>query len=412
MSLELKLKYRDVDIDKVLSIPLYGKITSNIYKSIFHNNELKIKTHGGNILIVYTHARSMRNDFLQIIENLYDEIQVLFPTVAFDEPIVSLKEIYKLLLKISESLSLFRILPGGLFRRISLIIMIAATKRNIDNTFSFLEKVKFDILVTFCDAYEKDNIIAQCGNLMKKITVTLQHGNYHISDLDVPENMALKNLVSNYMCAWSEATCDEYSKVNKKNTKLVPLGSLRTVSDFVEYDINELIKNQTNRLICLMLNADNDLDVNVRMIKITNEFCASKNFTYCIRYHPRNKKHFYSQFLNKSFVGEFNLSHNHMMLFSIIYTSGVMIELLSKGQLFFMYQDQNVPQIFRQNVMTFINQHELYDLYKWVYSYKLESVEKMNSMRGYFVSTVDVKMKYLKFFKEIQDEILGKNYDL
>jgi hypothetical protein len=404
MKKNMCVKYRNVDIDRVLSIPRYGSVWRNIYKAIFHFDQFDKGNVNSDILVLYSHIRSKRLDYFQIIENLTSILQNLSLTLVIAQPRISFIDKLKLVRHVFGSLSSLGKIEGSFAYKLSQVLLIARAKTTIDSTLFFLIRADFKVLVTFCDAHFSDNILVQCARYMGKKTVTLQHGQYHINDKDVPENMALMNLESDYLCAWGRATCDEFKKVKNTTTTVIPLGSLSSLSGVSrEFSLNDFQKIESNKTICLMLNADNCYSSNIKMVKIVEEFCGSCDYSYCVRFHPKNIKSLYEDHFNVCYLGEWNEEMESHVGFSIIYTSGVMIDLLIRGEIFFLFHDESksTPDLFQQDLITFENCQQLMDLKDRMFNGRHKNLIYMNSLRDYFVNTKNVDHAYEDFFSKL-----------
>jgi hypothetical protein len=394
--------YRGVGISKVLAIPLYGSMISNVYKAIFHCNSFDKQPVASSICVIYSHQRSGRNDYFQIAANLVESIKVLSPAFVVMQARMSIVDKIRLLVHFIKSMPVFFKLQGSLLYKLYLVLLIARVRVNIDYAMKFLEQSNIDIVVTFCDAYDLDNIITQCANNLNKTTITLQHGQYCIDKRDVPENMALSNLVSDYLCAWGQATCDEFAKVNNDATVLVSLGSLRSEThNQKHYTVDAITQSKNSNIICVMLNADNCLTSNIEMLQATIEFCALNNYQYCVRFHPKNYQPNYAEFVNNKFFIEYQDVEVTAIAFSIIFTSGVMVELLSQGELFFLYENSTTPNLFQQNLLSFTSPKQLELLVDRLYRDNITSAKELNLLKKYFINTNDVNKNYLTFFNNL-----------
>jgi hypothetical protein len=384
----------------VLSIPLYGKILSNIYKAIFQFDEIEVKDINSEVLIVYTHKRSKREDYFEIIESLCEILKETSLALVVTIPKRSIQDKVRLFKHFISSLGLIRTLEGGIAQKCYKILLIARVKVNIDQVSQFLDKAEFKVLVTFCDAYDLDNILTQYARKIGKTTVTLQHGQYSLSKVDIPENMALNNLASDYLCAWGHATHSEFSKVNNHITTILPLGPLRFLNERIEpFSEQNICSSESKQIICVMLNADNCLRINLKMIELATHHCKQTLTKYCVRFHPKNNNARYLPHFGSEYVGEYNDSKASVIRFSIIYTSGVMIELLMRGELFFLFQNDETPELFRRDLLGFSTVSELTERVSSLFSNKEVSATKLNALRDYFVNTTNVKKGYYDFFK-------------
>ncbi len=390
--------YKGVDLNKVLAIPLYASVASNIFKIIFHSSTLDSSGVESKVLVVYAHARSNRKDYLQIVTNLLKYIRRCSPSYIAVSSKPSLSEKLAIIRHLPQSVKSVRELKESIWYRCYLALMISRVRANIDEAYVFLNKSNIKVLVSFCDAYYADNILAQCANNLGKITVTLQHGQYAIMGHDCPENLALKNLVSDYLCAWGEATCDEFSKVGNKKTRVIPLGTLRSYKGrYAEYTQESLSEAESKGMLCLMLNADNLVSQNKKMIRIMNDFCDTNNMKYVVRFHPKNKKSYYINLFGVSYLGLFDGDESRIA-FSVAYTSGVIVESLVRGELFFLYQDDLSPEVFKKEVIAFSSSEELKEKVSGAYRNKRVVVNELNNVRDFFIETRNVKERYGSFF--------------
>jgi hypothetical protein len=394
--------YKGIDISKVLAITLYGRAISNTYKAIFHSNRFDKQQVISDLCVIYSHKRSGRTDYFQIMENLISYTKELAPEFVVMQPKTSLVDKYLLIKQLFLAGACLSKLEGSLLQRLYLFLLVARVRVNIDYIFSFLEKSNIKVVVTFCDAHDIDNIITQCANKLNITTVTLQHGQYCIAKADTAENMALANLTSNYLCAWGPATCDEFRSVDNSFTKTVSLGSLRAEANSNSpYSTKNIVASKTKNIICVMLNADNCLNSNIEMIKIINDFCLLNSYKYCVRFHPKNNQQHYQHFFKKGYYLKYGDVESNAIAFSIIFTSGVMVELLIKGQLFFLYQDETTPELFQQKSLSFTTSEQLMLMCARLYKNIEKGVDELNGIKEYFINTDEVKANYLTFFKDI-----------
>jgi hypothetical protein len=396
------IKYRSIDIAKVLAIPLYGTMTSNIYKAIFHFNSFGEQQRSTEIYIIYSHHRSGRSDYFQITANLAECIEELSPAFIVMQSSMSLLDKFRLLKHFCMGIVDFSELKGSLINRLYHLLLFARVKVNVDYTMAYLEESAPKVVVTFCDAHDFDNVITQCANKLNIKTVTLQHGQYFIDTVDTPENMALSNLSSNYFCAWGQATCDEFKNIDNGLTKAVSLGSLRREThQKIAYTGNAILESKSENIICVMLNADNCIESNIEMLKTIIEFCEVNCYQYCIRFHPKNNKSNYIEFFKNEYFVEYQNVERSKIAFSTIFTSGVMVELLSQGQLFFIYQNATTPKLFQQGLLAFKGGDQLKLMVENLYEDSTQSAKELNYLKDYFINASQVKTNYLTFFEEL-----------
>lgn len=391
--------YKGVNLDQVLAVPLYASVVSNALKAVLYSNSLDDNGADCDVLVVYTHARSNRQDYLQIVTNLVSYIRKLSPKLIVMSSKFSLNDKVALIKHFIRSVGLLNTLKGSTLYRFYLILMVARAKVNIDQVYTFLQKNNCKIVVSFCDAHDCDNILAQCANKLGKITVTLQHGQYIILGHDCAENMALTNVVSDYLCAWGEATCCEFNKVGHKIPKAVPLGSLRSFNELSRpYTVSSLKQAENKPLLCLMLNADIQSSQNEKMIEIINGFCDSSKMQYIVRFHPKNNKSHYTKLFGQCYLGPCSEVNKSDVVFSVAYTSGVMVEQLILGELVFLYQDEFSPDVFKQEIIGFKDSRQLEDKVFSIYRNKSFAASELNKVRDFFIESKNVDKGYHSFF--------------
>jgi len=395
--------YRGVDVDKALKIPRYGEVHSNFYKSLFTRIRIK-RFNSSKIIIIYFYCESERMDFDAAINALLNHLKVLNPVkvdawrefVIF-EKFTFLKHLFAKSNKSTKG-------KETLIKRLVDRLMVARVKTNVDYVYETMSSKDYDVIVTFSDAHEYDNTLSQCVQNMQKTTVTLQHGQYLVSNNPVPENELLSNIVSDYFCAWGRATCDEFYKVNN-SAKIKILGPLGKDENKTTIKLQYLpLEIGVTKVACLMLNADNSFKKNVDMILLVNNWCLKSKWSYCVKYHPKNNKSLYEKHFGKDFLGSMEENSELEISFSIVYTSGVVVELLILRKAFLIYCDEDTPDIYQNKLICFNAVDQLESrVIELTMSKSL--CQNMERMRDYFVETKDIKNNYLNFFKEINSEI-------
>ena len=393
------INYRHVDLAKVLAIPLYGNVMSNMYKAFFHQRSFDECGVHADICVIYSFRSLGRADYDEIIDNLLKILKSLSPVLVVVGSSKGLHDKIKLLNHFFASLPLINQIQGSSLRKLSTLLLIARAKVSIDSTISFLEYSDIKIVVTFCDAHDTDNIIAQCANNAGMTTITLQHGQYCIDQQDNPENMALSNICSDYFCAWNQATCDEFAKVSTGTSSAKAMGSLKSLL-FGEalYCVEELAKAKNKNVICVMLNADNSVASNVEMLKVSVAYCESQSYQFCIRFHPNNVFDNYSEFLRSEHFVQYD-QHTDDIAFTLAYTTGAIVEILKSGSLLFLYHDSEVPEIFKDIFFSFQGVGELEMLVQSIFEDPEKGISAFNNVRSRFVSCGSVHSNYLEYFK-------------
>jgi hypothetical protein len=286
--------------------------------------------------------------------------------------------------------------------KVQVSFLLARAIVNVDYVDKVLKVQKFNVLVTFCDAFDIDNTLAQVAKKYGIITATLQHGQYHVLDYDVPENLALNNLVSDYLLSWGQATKTEHLAKCSNNTSIIPLG----ICD-PEYSVTTpfvLGNNNKKNVLRIMLNADNYFEQNIKMIKLGLSFCQKNKLFFTIQFHPKNNKQKYLDIVNGD-TNYKNEIHSSDVFFSITYTSGVLVKLLVKGEYFILFKDECTPSLFIDSLPCFVNLDELQ-----LYFYSLSTldnmyIDTMTKAQSYFIAKGDALKNHRMFIQGILGRI-------
>lgn len=385
-------RYKNIDIKKAISALTYSGFLSLCYKIIFGQFCYRKIDTSRDVMVFYSYIDANRDDYDDLINSFYDFIPVN------EKELIILKRKFK-----------FQFLFKFIFMFIKTIVehknvivspscsknifLISLAKVNIDAIEVMLDDIDVKLVVTFCDALFEDSLITQVAKEKGIKTATLQHGQYHIVNKDVPENLALNNLVSDYLFSWGKATVNEYkSKVNGP-TKVVPVGICSN-----SYRISKNYANNSNEKYSfngfkVLLNADNNYEQNVSMIKCIIDYCDSSKLTFSIQFHPKNDKNKYLPLLNKTlnFIDGKYETKNRL---SILYTSGVLVKLLSNAENFLLFKTSETPDIFKNSIPGFCDQNSFIKVLNFYLNDKQRYLVVMDDAQKYFIADGDSADNY------------------
>jgi len=396
------IKYKSVNLSKSIAIPKARPMYVNIIRSAFFGGRILIDREmesGQDILIFYSHSDSRRDDYDEIIHNL-DKLLEGFSKTRVIYRSFFLRGFFSFLKHVYNNLLLFKKFSGKWCERVEVLFLISRAMSIVDEIEEFYQKSDYKVVVTFSDAHFIDSLFTQFAKKKEAKTVTLQHGQYFLSQNNMIENFVLENMESDFFCCWGGKTSKELDKVGI-DTKAVLLGSLRNYSrNIVMYDKRVVEQLCSSKVICIMLNADNCESSNVALIEVMNAFAKNHEYRYIIRYHPKNNKRLYEKFFSDSFAGVYGECPIGKIAFSVVYTSGVLVEILCRGELFFIFKDIELPEIFEIDGITFSSHTELSVC---IQSLKLssEKVQKFNEIKAEFIVGGDNKGNYRAFFKKL-----------
>lgn len=396
-------KIDNIDYSKVMALELYIESIFYLFKvlieTIFFKQELNFKENkNSKILVWYAHSDSKRRDTDYII-NKYKEI--LNETFEFDE--VNLKRKIDFL---------------GVIPRICLIIKVIFKLRK--KTIKFSDKIyvatllskymwfksrlnldtkKYKLLTTFFDGHKYDNLVTQIfkNNLIK--TSTLQHGQYRYlskKQEDVDREV-YENFISDYLFAWGEKTKEEFLKYGIAEERIKVLGALKPYS----FNINKS-QQVVDNVFGVILDGENNIESNVKMIKLANTISTKNNIDYILRCHPKNNFKFYKKYTNENCIGLFkNMENNEYfskVKYSICHMTGVYNELLMFEHPFFVYKDERLADIFDNDLNT-IEDYESFILKEDL------NLSEIYNLKKSFNNYKNIKENYLKAVEKILSEV-------
>lgn len=211
---------------------------------------------------------------------------------------------------------------------------------------NFIEEVKklnldkYDSLITYHDAKPFDNIITQIYNEQKKITITLQHGQYYYKESEKSLDVVnYENFISKYMLIWGEYTKKELIKAGIDSNRMIICGFPKFIENR-NNNINEIDRN----IFGILLDGPQHTKSNKDMIIMANNIAKKINKKFIIKLHPAIKIDEFYKLIDKEYL-KYIVDKNESIEeyatkidFSIVHASSVYTELCAMESTVFRYE--------------------------------------------------------------------------
>ncbi len=172
-------------------------------------------------------------------------------------------------------------------------------------------------VVTFCDTWAIESVVAQkcCQDGMN--TATLQHGN----GTEIMYGSSSDYYLTNSML--SKKNCI-YAGIPEKS--VVVVGPMKYAGEAFEYADNLKV-----RKIGIVFDGAHNFDNNVEMLQIVHAAAMNKEITCCIRFHPNNRREDYQPYLFETDVIYDNLNDFEKDIdICIVYNSSMYTDMIYK----------------------------------------------------------------------------------
>lgn len=404
-----------INYGRVIAIETYDisikSIAKELIKLFVFNYKINITGNkNSNICLFYSLRSANRSDYNYII-NLFKES---ITDVKFIDLIAykSVTKIFRKIILLIKNIVKFKLNNVD----DAIISSIVATRYMILNK-EINKKDLFkgiNLLCTFCDAHGADNLVTQIANNNNITTVTLQHGQYRIlsNGNEIADAEAYENFISDYMLTWGQATIDEFKKVGISQNRLIRAGALKPFS----FNNKKQIQKDTN-MFGVILSGEIYRESNIKIIKLANEIAKKYNKTYCLRLHPKNNSKIYMKYCDTNYLSEVicgieNWEYIEKVEFSLIFMTGVFVELLSYNSPIFIYQDSNLEDVFKIEHFCVKSIKEFDDIYEQYMHNKKEFLKKQYDKYHYFNEAGNITENYKDAIQYILENIKRDDGDL
>lgn len=213
-------------------------------------------------------------------------------------------------------------------RYIHSLIKFYFVSRKID---SLTDLNKYNLLVTFCDAYPEESFVANLFKWKGKTAATLQHGAFSAwreNEL-INSGVELRAFSSNYMLCWNKLTIDEAARCGIPSERMKVVGILGYVKD----QPDDWICPNTNTF-GVVIGHESFEDENLKLIECANRIAKLKGMGYYLKLHPNYDEHYFDDKVSiKYYRGTIKKGipiavYANMVDFSLVGSSSVYLELV------------------------------------------------------------------------------------
>ena len=260
---------------------------------------------------------------------------------------------------------------------------------------------KYRVVTTFCDTHDIENLFSQIAKSYNKTTVTLQHGQYVFWNREIPESEVYKNFVSDYLLAWGRATKEEFKKAGVNENKILCVGALKEFSKNTP-----LVYNNMKNVFGVILSGNVHKKSNIHLIELANGISKKYKLKYILRLHPQNSECIYKKecdlkYLYRIVKGVENIDYVKQVDFSLVYMTGVFVELLSLNSAILIYEDENLKDLFKLNGFCFSDIKGFEKIYGNFCIRKKEFLKEQYHYYSYFNERKNIKRNYIYAIQKI-----------
>lgn len=264
-------------------------------------------------------------------------------------------------------------------------------------TLEEIDLLKYNLVVTFCDAEPRQHLIALLTEHIGCKTATMQHGMFCApmegATNAEEEGIELKAVVSSYFLAWNGLTKDYAIKTGIDRRKIIILGNPKfNVDNGVKFE-----KQKSGYFGVVLGNLTFDQD-NRELIKAANEAAKELGMKYMLKYHPVVKDTYYSEAVDSDYYegnvkrGISLIDYANSVEFSIVGQSSMLVELIHVGHpTYHLHSDAVLDKFELACSITFTNGKELSNLWRTGGSVTVD-------LSLYLSGPQEVAEKYAEFF--------------
>jgi hypothetical protein len=289
-----------------------------------------------NLLFIYSHSNSNRKDY-------DDEFYESFKNAKTNATFLDISEAQLNVFALFKNI-LIKMKMIGFQNNPKLLASLPSNNMTISEIQNLMHE--FNAVVTFCDCFGPDHLLAKAANGFGKETYTMQHGFYWMSSHPRKENIAFKHFISDYMLAWGQATVDEGEIAGIDRNRFIIRGKFHRQ---IKRDLEEI------KAIGIFLNASVDRIHNERMIRICTDVARAHDLPIIIYKHPSDNSHYNYERDHKV------IEDNKRLLkasFRVFISSGVILDLDCSENIFF-FDCEALPSSLKTNFCSFSNFSEL-----------------------------------------------------
>lgn len=395
-----------IDYSRVIATRAYNASFKNTFREFLRflafDYDFSFKENSGKILVVYSYLGKGRADFDSIVDMFCHTLKYNYDRLDF---IYKIRIVYIIKKLVHMVWLYFKFLFSKVRNPFFAAILSSQFIHYKGKLEKYLKNNNYELLVSFCDAHGIENMITQIAKEKGIKTATLQHGQYRVLKRET-ENADIEsydNFISDYLLAWGERTTEEFVKAGVDESRILPVGALKSFSKNERIPLHDGLN-----IFGVVLDGNIYHDSNVLMIKYANYLAKKFNLKYILRLHPKNNLNDYinlcdSDCLLKSISRIENSEYAKMVDFSIVHMTGVFVELLSINSPMILMKDDYLEDIFAIKGMFFRNEDEMDVVYNSFKSNPKEYTEEQYKLYRKFNSGGNLEENY----QSAIDTILG-----
>lgn len=209
-------------------------------------------------------------------------------------------------------------------------------------------------VITFCDAFPYDNLVAQLATARGLPTYTIQHGQYRVlqeTNLSADAEAYL-NFISNYMFCWGEATIKELGRAGLPRERFICVGRLRERSPG---PVVGSVPAGTKVVMGVIFNGENAKAANYELLNAAKVVSRELGIQYFVRFHPANQASDYDLedahcIESRRFTDD---EYFEKATFSIAHMSSVVVESLERAHRVFVLKNDLLADVFVVDGLSF-----------------------------------------------------------
>ena len=390
------LSTANINYGRVIATKMYPKglkYTLCLFiQLLFFNYKVSYVNNNKNILSVYSYSNNNRKDYDEIMENF----RVIIG--KNDELNLNLKPSFKYFFQKVKSLINNYIVykKNNLKDKLKVAILVSFYSVIEQEINKIIIENKYDLVVTFCDAHHIENLAAQIAMKNNVRTATLQHGQYRFirEGFENGDCEAYENFISDYLLTWGQATVVEFKKFNISEERMLKVGALRKFSNNTFH-----VKETITDIFGVILSGETYKESNVGMIKLANQIAKEFNMKYILRLHPKNHAVFYESHCDPRYLSTViqnveNIKYIDQVDFSLVYMTGVFVELLSLGAPIFIFTDEYLEDLFKISGVNICNIDDFRRHYNSFTQNKDENLLRLKQQYRYFNEGGNIEENY------------------
>lgn len=406
-------KISDLDVQKLLTVPLEGvsqgnvsKYTNHFFRRILRSaffSKYSVKVKGnGNIILLFSNCYSERLDYKKKMETLWGYLEDC-RLLNYEKKIreLNLDAIVRLI-----CVPIWWIQIGHKLEKIDKLFIITSLLEALeerDSIVKIINDINISGIIVYCDAHITDNLIVQHYKAKRVATATLQHAYIAAIDNDSVEYLpatATEGFVSDFFLLQGEEAKVEAIKSGIEPKKLFIAGGL-------EGEIPQCPLKLRSGIFGVSLCVKEMQRHNEELMDIANKIAEHYNLKYIIRLHPSITEVDIFDFIDKKYFVEIEdktetiNEYVRKVDFSITGKSTLFSQLLARNHPAFQFIDSEGKGIYPSlgwGEFSTITQFDL--LYEKLVGEEEDYYKQLENASRYLINNFGVREKYREFVRD------------